>query len=353
MKKRKANISKKVGLPPESLVYTGTRKPSPAEIELLVYNSETCETTHIRNMHKLAQYVDKERNNLLIINNLTDVTLIENVGKFFNIHPMVLEDVLNTTQMPKVEESGDQLLLTLKLLEYPVDSELYQQHLSFVLGEYYVIVFKDFENKLFNDLKHRIVSGKSRARQKKVDYLFYLLIDTLIDSYYTIVNEIDNRIDKLEEKLMEEPALNSIQDIYQIKRPMGDLRGVIYPIREAILNIVQGDFPLLREETITYLHDVKDHISHVIHMYESGRETLADLIDLNSSNINNRLNSSMNILTIITTLFIPLTLIAGIYGMNFKYMPEISWKWGYLFAIILMLMTAGIMYYIMKRKKLL
>jgi magnesium transporter len=353
MKKQKAQITKKVGLPPESLVYTGTRKPSPAEIELLVYNSETCETTHTRDMHKLAQCVDKEKNNLLIINNLTDVTLIENVGKFFDIHPMVLEDVLNTAQLPKVEESGDQLLLTLKLLENPEDAELGQQHLSLVLGEYYVVVFKDFENKLFNDLKQRIVSGKSRARQKKVDYLFYLLIDTLVDSYYTIVNEINNRIDKLEEKLIEEPEPNYIQDIYQIKRPMSDLRGVIYPMREAILNIVQGDFPLLWKETITYLHDVKDHINHIIHMYESGRETLTDLIDLNSSNISNRLNSSMKILTIIATLFIPLTLIAGIYGMNFKFMPEISWKWGYLLAIVLMVITAGIMYFIMKKKKLL
>jgi magnesium transporter len=266
---------------------------------------------------------------------------------------MILEDVLNTAHLPKAEESGEQLLFTLKLLELPEGGELVQQHVSLILGDYYVLVFKDFENKLFHDLENRISSGKSRARQKKVDYLFYLLIDTLIDTYYNIVDELNNKIDKLEEKLLDDPSHNYIRDIYHIKQSMTSLRGVLFPVRESILNLVQGDYALLEDDTLTYLHDVKDHINHLIHMYETGRDTLSDLIEMNNGNINNRLSGSMNILAIITTLFIPLTLIAGIYGMNFRFMPELTWKLGYPFAGLLMLITAIILYIIMKRKKLL
>jgi magnesium transporter len=157
----------------------------------------------------------------------------------------------------------------------------------------------------------------------------------------------------MEERLLEAPRGNYIMEIYAIKQSMSELRAVLYPVRESILNMVQGDYPLLTADTVNYLHDVKDHINHIIQMYESGRDTLSDLIELNSANLNNRLNGSMNLLTIITTLFIPLTLIAGIYGMNFLYMPELKWKLGYPYALAVMLITAGIMYFIMKRKKLL
>jgi len=352
MKRNTQNYARKIGMPPESLVYTGSREPSPAEVELLIYDNETCVFLKTGSVDELVKSIDTSKVNLLIINNLTDVTLIESIGGLFNINPMVLEDVLNTSHLPKVEESGDQLLLTLKHLEYPVDNELLQQHVSLILGDYYVLVFKDFENKLFGDVTTRIKNGKSRARQKKSDYLYYLLLDTLVDTYYGIVNEINNNVDRIEEKLLEAPETNYIRELYLIKRPMSDLRGVVYPIREALLNIVQGDYALLSDDTIVYLHDVKDHINHIIHMYESGRDTLSDLIDLNSSNINNKLSRSMKILTIITTFFIPLTLIAGVYGMNFRFMPELGWRSGYPLTLLLMLVTAGTMYFIMKRNKL-
>jgi magnesium transporter len=353
MAKIQADYALKAGLPPETLVYTGKKKPFPAKIELLVYDDQSCEMIITDQMDVLKEKLDKNKINLLILSNLTDITLIENLGKYFDVPPLILEDVLNISQLPKVEETSDQLLLTLKLLEYPVEGEVKQLHVSLILGDHYVLVFKDFENKVFEDIKVRIMNGKSKARQRKSDYLFYLLTDTLIDTFYHIVNEINNEIDIMEEKLLEQPGDNYIQDVYHIKKNLTDMRGAIYPIREALLNIVQGDYSLISDSTITFLHDVKDHINHIIHMYESGRDTLSDLIDLNSSNINNRLNSSMKILTIITTLFIPLSLIAGIYGMNFQFMPELGWRVGYPLAISFMLITAGFMLYIMKRNKLL
>jgi magnesium transporter len=353
MKKMRIKYSRKAGLPPESLVYTGSRKVSSTSIEMLIYDETGCERKTADSMSQMTKILNPEKVNLLIISNITDVTLIEDLGKFFHIHPLILEDVLNTSHMPKAEESGDQLLVTLKLFSFNSNGDLEHQQVSFILGEYYVLVLKDFDNNLFSDLETRIMNGKSHARHKTVDYLFYLLIDALIDSYYLIIDEVYNRIDKMEEKLLEAPRGNYIKDIYTIRQSMSEMRSVLYPVRESLLNMVQGDYPLLTPDTINYLHDVKDHINHIIQMYESCRDTLSDLIELNSANINNRLNGSMNLLTIITTLFIPLTLIAGIYGMNFRFMPELEWRLGYPFAGALMLITAGIMYFIMKRKKLL
>jgi len=353
MKRKLTKHKRKVGLPPGSLVYTGDREPSPAEIELLIFDSEKCTRVRSDSMSEISKKIDKNKVNLLIINNLTDVTLIEKIGEFFQIPTLSLEDILNTSHMPKAEESGEQLLLTLKILDFNKKGELTASHASLILGDYFVIVFRDSETPVFHEVENRIISGKSRARQKKADYLFYLLIDTLIDSYYNIVDVINDKIDVLEEHLLGSPRSNYIKEIYRIKQLMSRLRGVVYPVREALLNVVQGDFAVIEQDTIPYLHDVKDHINHIIHMYDTGRDTLSDLIELNNSNINNRLNGSMNILAIITTLFIPLTLITGIYGMNFKYMPELSWKAGYPFAGLVMVLTAITMIVIMKRKKLL
>jgi magnesium transporter len=353
MNKSRIKYGKKAGLPPGSLVYTGSQKASSAPIEMLVYDEAGCERKTAESLAQMTKSLNPKKINLLILSNITDVTLIENIGKHFNIHPLLLEDVLNTSHMPKSEQSGDQLLLTLKLFKFNKGGELEHQQVSFILGEYYVIVLKDFEDNLFAELETRIMSGKSHARHKTVDYLFYLLIDALIDSYYLIIDEVYNRIDKMEERLLGAPRGNYIKDIYALKQAMSEMRSVLYPVRESLLNMMQGDYPILTPDTVNYLHDVKDHINHIIQMYESGRDTLSDLIELNSANINNRLNGSMNLLTIITTLFIPLTLIAGIYGMNFRYMPELEWKLGYPFAGAIMLITAGIMYFIMKRKNLL
>jgi magnesium transporter len=328
-------------------------KTSQSEMEILVFDEVNCHIEQTTDIKKLISLIDKTKVNLLLVNDMKDSVLIEELMKLFSIHPMVMEDVLGDADLPKVQESEDQLVLTLKLLEYTDSGRLLQKHLGMILGEYYVIVFKDSSNRVFDAIKSRIDNGKSKARTKKADYLFYLLIDTIVDTYYSVVDEIDNKIDKMEVVLFESPDNNFIKHLYRIKQPLSDMRGVLYAIREALLNILQGDFSLIEDETIPFLHDVKDHINNIVHMYELSRDTLSDLLEINNSNINNRLNSTMKILTIITTFFIPLTLITGIYGMNFKFMPEISWRFGYPMVILVMLITSGIMFYIMKRNKLL
>jgi magnesium transporter len=227
------------------------------------------------------------------------------------------------------------------------------KHIGLLLGSYYVIVFKDRSNTVFEDIKSRIDNGKSKARHKKADYLFYLMIDCVVDTYYHMIDGIDNRIDKMEVVLFEHPDASYLNSLYRIKQPMSGIRSVIYPLRENLLNLIQGDYPLIEDETLPFLQDVRDHIHNIVHMFESSRDTLSDLLEINNTNISNRLNHTMKILTIMTTFFIPLTLISGIYGMNFKFMPELHWKFGYPMVFGIMLITTGIMYIIMKKNKLL
>ncbi len=329
------------------------KKTTDPEIEVVIYDSSSSNTHWVKNAEELKGIIDKTKVNLLFISTINEAALNDEIGGLFDIHPMVMEDITGTKDLPVVKESGDQLMLTMKLLDISDSGAITQEHLSIILGSYYVIVYQETPTKVFDDLKKRLNNGKGKARQKKSDYLFYLLIDCIIDTYYVIVNEIDNKIDKMEIVLLERPETSYINHLYRIKQPMSDLRGVLYTLREALLNIIQGDYDLIEEETLPFLHDVKDHINNIVHMFEASRDTLSDLLEINNSNINNRLNGTMKILTVITTLFIPLTLISGIYGMNFKHMPELSWKVGYPLALLLMIITAGIMFYIMKRNKLL
>lgn len=353
MTKTKQKPLTTVGLPPGSLVYTGTRKQSPAEIEIIQYNRDTCERFRLKEADGLGKYVKKGKINYLIINNLTDIKLIETVGNFFGIQPMFLEDALNTSQPPKLEETNEQMLFTIKLLRVASGGEFIMEHISIILGEYFIIVFMEYDNDIFNDLNKRIVNHTTKAREKDKDYLFYLLIDVLIDSYFPVMNELDNIVDDLEKQLLETPEDDFIRDLYSAKKKLGEIRPVLYPVNEALQNLVQGDYPLIDDQTIPFLRDLADHIRQIIQMYESNRETLNGLIELNNSNINNRLNKSMKILTLITTFFIPMTLITGIYGMNFKFMPELSWKFGYPMVWLSLILVGVIMYIIIKRNRLL
>jgi len=350
-------MTRKKLLPPKRLVPTektnAFNEEHPVEIEVLVYDENSAKCQPARSMTALKKNVDAQKINLILISDLTEPLVIDEISKFFKIDPLVMEDALSESDIPTVQELGDQLLFTLKLMNFKANGELVNQHIGLLLGEYYVIVFKDAATTIFDEVKKRIENGNSKARLKNSDYLFYLMIDSVIDTYYEVVNEIDNKIDKMEAILLERPQSNYIGNLYRIKQPMSEMRGIIYPIREALTNMVQGDYHLIEDETIPYFHDVQDHVNNIVHMYDMSRETMSDLLEINNSNINNRLNGTVKILTIITTLFIPLTLISGIYGMNFRFMPELTWKWGYPMILGVMLITAGLMYLYMKRKKLL
>lgn len=345
------SIFKKVGQAPGSLIYTGDAPLKPAKIKLVQYNSDMISTNVFKDMSAVMKLVDKNLINWIHIDNLNNPGLIEEIGAIFNIHAMTLEDVLNIDHLPKVEETDNHLFLTMKHLKFNQSGELTETHISLILHEHVLLSFADSEDDIFANINTRIESDKSRARTKKADYLFYLLLDNLVDNYYLVFNEIYNRLETIDIKLIESTDKNHINEIHQIKNDLVLFRKSLVPLEKAVGNILKDEFDLITDEDEIFFKDIYDHIIQLIQTHDSYRDFISSLIEINSSNMNNNLNQTMKILTVIATIFIPLTFVAGIYGMNFKNMPELRWHYGYFVVLGFMFLVASGMFCYMKRKK--
>ncbi|MDI6888819.1 MAG: magnesium/cobalt transporter CorA [Methanocellales archaeon] len=286
------------------------------------------------------------------INGIHDVELIEKIGKHFNIHPLVLEDIVNTGQRPKMEDFEDYIFIVLKMLYYDEkDEEIKAEQISLILGPNFVISFQEKEGDIFDPLRERIRSGKGRIKKMGSDYLAYALIDAVVDNYFTILEKLGEEIEGMEEELVTNPTQETLQAIHNLKRDMIFLRKSVWPLREVVSSLERGESPLIHETTGIYLRDVYDHTIQVIDTIETLRDLLSGMLDIYLSSISNRMNEVMKVLTIIATIFIPLTLVVGIYGMNFAYMPELGWRWGY--PLVLLLMVAiGISMLVYFRRKM-
>jgi magnesium transporter len=344
------SILKKVGQAPGSLIYTGDAPEKPTRIELLQYNAAQMSTNVFEDVNTVMKQINSEFVNWIHLNNLNNTALIDEIGTVFKIHAMTLEDVLNVEDLPKVEESDDQLFLTLKHVKFNESGELADTHISLILCDNVLLSFADSEDDIFITIKTRIESDKSRARLKKADYLFYLLLDSLVDNYYLVFNEIYERLERIEINLIETPGKNLISEIHQIKNDLVTIRKSLFPLEKAVGTILKDEFDLITDADEIFFKDVYDHINQLIQTHDSYRDFISSLIEINSSNMNHSLNQTMKILTVIATIFIPLTFIAGIYGMNFKYMPELDWKYGYFFALGLIIFIGLAMFIFMKKK---
>ncbi len=346
----KLSLSRTAGQPPGSLIYTGTAPEKPVKLDLVQYNTQQYSSDTYTGMGSLAKKIDEKVVNWIHINNLANITFIEEIGNYFQIHPLTLEDVLNTGHLPKIEESDDQLFLTLKYIRFTDQGELLESHVSLILGKSFLISFADTDEEIFGVLKSRLESVKNRARLKKADYLFYLILDSLVDNYYIVFDAIYNRLEELENQLIENPRDNKIGSIHHTKKDLVSLRKTLVSLEKAVNMILKDEFDLIDDSNNIFVRDVYDHIVQLSQAYDSYREFASSLIELNSSNMNHNMNQTMKILTTIATIFIPLTLIAGIYGMNFKYIPELKWDYGYFFALGLIIVVGLIMVIFMKKK---
>ena len=343
-------ILKKVGQAPGSLTYTGEAPFKPTKVKLVKYNSEFISTNEFEKVDTLMNQVNPDFVNWIHIDNLNNTALIDEIGSIFKIHALTLEDVLNIEHLPKVEESDDYLFLTLKHLTYNESGELTETHISLILCDNVLLSFADSEDDIFSTVKIRLQSDKSRARSKKADYLFYLLLDNLVDNYYLVFNEVYNLLEKCDVKLIESPGKNHISEIHHIKSDLVLIRKSLFPLEKAVSIILKDEFDLITDADEIFFKDVYDHINQLIQTHDSSRDFISSLIEINSSNMNNSLNQTMKILTVIATIFIPLTFIAGIYGMNFNNMPELRWHYGYFMILGLMIIIAVGMIIYMKRK---
>jgi magnesium transporter len=344
------SMLKKVGQAPGSLIYTGEAPFKPTRFELVQYNTDQISAKAFEDLDTVMNQINSEFVTWIHLNNLNNIEVIDEIGSIFKIHALTLEDVLNIEHLPKVEESDDHLFLTLKHIKFNETGELTVTHISLILHDNILLSFADSEDDIFSTVKTRIESDKSRARLKKADYLFYLLLDNLVDNYYLVFDEIYNRLERTEIALIEAPGKNRISEMHQIKNDLVIIRKSLFPLEKAINTILKNEYDLITETDEIFFKDVYDHIIQLIQTHDSYRDFASSLIEINSSNMNNNLNQTMKILTVIATIFIPLTFIAGIYGMNFKNMPELNWHFGYFLILGLMAFIGTGMVYFMKRK---
>jgi len=351
-KKRTEHYKKHVGQIPGTPIYTGKKSEKELHIESFDYSKETIEETILQDIKDAAAYKDTDSVTWININGLNYTKEIEQVGRQYGLHPLVLEDIVHTAQRPKIDEYDTYLFVVIKMLYYDKDEQITLEQVSLVLGKNYVLSFQEAEGDVFNSIRNRIRHNKGRIRGLKSDYLMYALIDAVVDNYFSIIETLGNKIEDLETELFAGDVREDINiEIQQLKREILKVRRAIFPLREIINRIQKGEHPLVNKRTITYYRDVYDHLIQVSENIDIYREMVWSLMDMYMTTISNRMNEVMKVLTIIATIFIPLTFIAGIYGMNFEYMPELKYRYGYviLWAIMIALFVGLVLYF--KRKK--
>ncbi len=341
-----------VGLPPGTATYSGEPKEEHIRITVLDYNGETFHETEVSGIEECAHCKGSEATTWINVDGIHDASLISEFGKLFEIHPLALEDIANPWQRPKLEDYDQFLYVVLRMLSYDeAHNEVTGEQVSLILTDHCVISFQERPGDIFEGLRERIRKGKGRIRNMGADYLLYSLLDTVLDQYFLILERLGERIEDVENQVISDPRPDSINDIHRLKQEMIFLRKAVWPLRELINVLERGESPLMTEAVHRYLRDAYDHTIQAIDTVETFRDMLASLHDTYLSGLSQRMNEVMKVLTIIATIFIPLTFIAGIYGMNFDKMPELRWPWGYGGVLALMLMIGIGMIVYFKRKR--
>jgi len=342
----------KAGQSPGTLIYIGEKKDEKVKIKIIDYSETGLAEKEVGSIAECLSFKTKDSVTWINITGIHDLTIIENLGSQFNLHPLLLEDVANTEQRPKMDDYEDYLFIVLKMLYTEKNSNRIQhEQLSLILMPGVVLSLQEFEEDVFDPVRERIRKAKGRIRTTGADYLMYALIDTIVDHYFHLFEDIGEQVEALQEEVITDPQPKTLHQIQNLKREMIFLRKSVWPLREIISALVRGESDLVCEDVILYLRDVYDHTIQVIDTVETYRDMLSGMLDIYLSSVSNKMNEVMKVLTIIATIFIPLTFLAGVYGMNFKYMPELEFRWSYPVLWIVMLAVFGSMLIYFKRKK--
>ncbi|HON81709.1 MAG TPA: magnesium/cobalt transporter CorA [Methanoregulaceae archaeon] len=344
MSRHRHKLSKKAGLPPGTLHLDGKPMTGPIRITVIDYDADHVEERRVMTIEECFPYRDTSTVTWINIDGLANTEVIEKIGRYFLIHPLILEDLLNTDQRPKMEDLEDYLYLNLKMLMLPeATGEIKGEHVSLIIGKNYLMSFQEDVGDVFDPVRERIRKEGGRVRKNGSDYLAYALIDNIVDNYFVVMEKIEERVESLEEELVVNATRDSLPRINRLKKDMVFLRKAVWPLREMILALERSDSPLIREDTRIYLRDVYDHAIQVIDTLETFRDMVSGMIDIYLSSLSYKMNEIMKVLTLIATIFIPLTFVAGVYGMNFRYMPELHWEYGYYAVLGIMIAIVVIM----------
>jgi len=350
-KRKKSQIIKKVGLPPGSLIYVGPEHAESSALQLIRFDATTCENFDPIGISELSKSLWTNGVNWINLEGLHDVALVEKLGNLFDLDQLLLEDILNTEQRPRIEQSEHYVCLTLKTLHSLKQSEIVYEQLSLVLHANCVLTFGERPGDIFDTIRERLQHPDNRLTKRGADYLFYRLIDTVVDNYFMVLDNLADQIEILEDKVFTSPDQNTLREIQFLRKELIYLLRVIVPLRESLSKLVRDKPVYITEKTLDYLNDVYSHSVHVLETVETYRDIVSGLVNIYMNNISQKMNEIMKVLTIMASIFIPLSFVAGVYGMNFTNMPELHWKWGY-FVVIGVMLTAGLsMVFFFRRKK--
>ncbi len=349
-------VSKKAGLSPGTLVHVGKRKVEKTVITVISYSEGDYEKRTVAKISEAISMIKPRKTTWINIDGLHEVGIIEELGGRLGIHPLVLEDIVNTGQRPKFEDFEKYMYIVLKMLSFDQHEQVTNaEQVSLLLGKNFVVTFQERPGDIFDPVRNRIEKGKGKTRKSGPDYLAYALMDAIVDGYFSVLESFGEKIEGKEVGLVDDPKSDELQEIHGLKREMIFLRKSVWPLRDVISGLDRSDSDLIREKTRIYIRDVYDHILRVIDTVETFRDMSSSLLDLYLSSLSNRMNQVMKVLTIIATIFIPLSFFAGIYGMNFNTgyplnMPELNWEYGYPALLVFMLSLSLLMLFYFRRK---
>ncbi|MBI5815500.1 MAG: magnesium/cobalt transporter CorA [Nitrospinae bacterium] len=350
MAKHGKKRAKKFGMPPGTLLHPEEPLPEASKITIIDYDEKYFHAEQTHTVETCIPFKTSPTVTWINVDTIHDVKLLERMGAVFAMHPLTMEDIQSVDQRPKMDDYDEYIYLDLKILSHPETGEINAEAISIVIGPSYVITFHEKESAALNPIRDRIRSAGGRIRKMSADYLGYCLMDTIVDNYFLVLERFDERIELLQAELLENPTTKTLSDLNKLKREIIFLRKSVWPLREVIVKLERSDSPLIKEATKLYLRDVYDHTIYIVDAIESFRDILGGMLDIYLSANSNRLNEVIKFLTIISTIFIPLTFLAGVYGMNFKHFPELDLTYGYpLFWVVNLGIAVGLLFYF-KRK---
>jgi magnesium transporter len=350
MRKILKKRSHKTGMLPGSLVHIGEIGQDAPRTEVIIYDVAEIRTEHPDLESACILPPGEPAVTWVNIEGVGQLALLKKLGDCFALHPLVLEDIANTEQRPKAEDYEQYLFVVLKVLT-PVPAGVTSEQVSFILGGNWLLTFQEgLEGDPFGPVRERLKNGQGRLRSQGADFLAYSLMDVIVDNYFLVLEKAAESIEAIEEEVMRTPSQRTLAEIYRLKRELLFIHKAIWPLREVVSSLLRRESPLVKEQTRIYLRDVYDHTVQVIETLETLRDMLSGMLDIYLSSVSNRLNGIMKVLTIIATIFMPLTFIAGLYGMNFKHMPELESPWGYPAVLLLMVaVTVGMLVFFRRK----
>tara|TARA_R110002167_G_scaffold54785_7_gene156051 strand:- start:1838 stop:2929 length:1092 start_codon:yes stop_codon:yes gene_type:complete len=346
-KKKISRASKKIGKAPGSVNYLGSREKIESTIKIVDYTSDNVAHLLPTQYEEILTYKNPPSASWIDIVGINDEGFMERLGKDFGLNPLVLEDIVNPHQRPKIDDYGDYIFAVVKMLYLDADNNLVEEHVALVLFDHCVLSFQEMDEDVFGGVRDRIRNKSGRIRDRGVDYLFFALLDAIIDNYFLILENINSKIEALEEEVYNRPLPEVAKRIQELKKEVMRVRRVIFPVREMIGKLIDTECPLISKETKVFLRDVLDHSIEINESLQIYREMSMSLMEMYMSNMSNKMNEVMKVLTIMASIFIPLTFIVGVYGMNFDNIPELHTHNGYfvVWAVMIVIFIAMVFYF--------